>query len=830
MATSPEKNAVDNAQVPADSQTSGEGLVEDSNMKTKATGTDPPATGSTNSEHPATSAVTSPILQAQPATAHSHSAFIATAPATASNDSPWKEAGDSANTVPPDTAGVELPEVAKEAGDGQQWDGKRDKELVEEFEYLLEKSQQLFSGLSELPEIGSKYWLPHFQRTFEVYTKLWKFQSQHRLLLEKPEHYGLKRWEVGEIASKIGQLYYRYYLRTSETNYLQEAFVFYDAIRERNYFRGEQEVKNSALMIKKLRYYARFIVVCLQMNNTPMMLQLLEEVKGLIEVYSTTFNPVDKMEWSLVVKEMALFMQAVCNPVPTDDSGMMLPVSYRLVSRKRPRAEKDASKFRLQEVVVVGNRPTQIKFSELTLDMYYMLQMLEREPNIGAKDPAGPLPTSTPATASASVAAADANPTAAATADASYAVISEAAKSPEPSEHPSAAQERLDGTESAPPAAAAEPVRPESATADKEKEKGKEKERADANERDAERDKDRDRAMRRTNPHKYVLYQPSVSQIQVYLANAFREIGEQGCVLLYLSSDGSKFEAPEGTSTSEALQHGFIGGISTTRRAASEASQDRNAEQLINTLHPADLVPFTRKPFFMVVESESSTAYKNMPNLFNQPLLCLLSPTSYPLPASAGSIYTFFLHSPMVAFCVVSQITSMTASKWTGLESLANEMEDLILELINTHVKQNSLRKFLGDDFLRQIVVRHILCCVVLRLHLDFNRPEHWPQASPEYFVDVLAAPALVRKARDIIQFCEVEQFYRTDESVGELSPSPPSPVQTPPPPPPPQLSSSPSPSPSQQQQQPLQPQPPPQQQPPQPPADDLNKGSTKDA
>ncbi|KAJ2645574.1 hypothetical protein GGH99_008228, partial [Coemansia sp. RSA 1285] len=102
---------------------------------------------------------------------------------------------------------------------------EQDKEVVEEFEYLLEKSQQLFLGLSELPEIGSKYWMPHFQRTFEVFTKLWRFQNQHRLLLEKPEHYGLKRWEVGEIASKIGQLYYRYYLRTSETNYLQEAYV-----------------------------------------------------------------------------------------------------------------------------------------------------------------------------------------------------------------------------------------------------------------------------------------------------------------------------------------------------------------------------------------------------------------------------------------------------------------------------------------------------------------------------------------------------------------------------------------------------------------------------
>ncbi|KAJ2801277.1 hypothetical protein H4R21_002847, partial [Coemansia helicoidea] len=196
---------------------------------------------------------------------------------------------DSAGTADAAGGGVDVeagsPEGKRTADEVQ--DGEREREIVEEFEYLLEKSQQLFTGLGELPEIGSRYWLPHFQRTFEVYTRLWRFQSQHRVLLEKPEHYGLKRWEVGEIASKIGQLYYRYYMRTCETNYLQEAFVFYDAIRERSYFKGEQEMKNSALMIKKLRYYARFIVVCLQLSNTQMMLQLLEEVKALIDVYAT---------------------------------------------------------------------------------------------------------------------------------------------------------------------------------------------------------------------------------------------------------------------------------------------------------------------------------------------------------------------------------------------------------------------------------------------------------------------------------------------------------------------------------------------------------------
>ena len=89
--------------------------------------------------------------------------------------------------------------------------------------------------LRDLPPTG-KNWQPYFQRTFEVYTKLWKFQQVNRVILEIKENYGLKRHEIGEIASKIGQLYYHYYLRTSETNYLYEAYVFYEAIRDRQYY------------------------------------------------------------------------------------------------------------------------------------------------------------------------------------------------------------------------------------------------------------------------------------------------------------------------------------------------------------------------------------------------------------------------------------------------------------------------------------------------------------------------------------------------------------------------------------------------------------------
>ena len=85
---------------------------------------------------------------------------------------------------------------------------EEERKIVAEFVHLLEKSKQLFNGLRDLPPYGHKQWQGYFGRTFDIYTKLWKFQQQHRTILDA--RYGLKRWQIGEIASKIGQLYYHY--------------------------------------------------------------------------------------------------------------------------------------------------------------------------------------------------------------------------------------------------------------------------------------------------------------------------------------------------------------------------------------------------------------------------------------------------------------------------------------------------------------------------------------------------------------------------------------------------------------------------------------------
>ena len=290
-----------------------------------------------------------------------------------------------------------------------------------------------------------------------MYTKLWKFQQQHRPVLDG--RYGLKRWQIGEIASKIGQLYYHYYLRTSETNYLNEAYAFYSAIRSRSYYSRATKEERPDLMVKKLRYYARFIVVCLLLKKMTLVRDLVRELAKHIDDYSITYEPDDQLEWSMVLTEIKSFLEADAIMTVVDLDNMPLVIPHRLSPINTPPFEKVAiSYFTLAEIIIVGNVCDQVKFSELTLDMFRMLQVLEREPTDFTNQMYD-----------------------ASTATGRSLGAFENISSDRTVNHPS---------------------------------------------------------YKRDNPHKYLLYRPSFSQLFVFLASGFKELPANCVLLLYLSADG----------------------------------------------------------------------------------------------------------------------------------------------------------------------------------------------------------------------------------------------------------------------------------------------------
>ena len=93
--------------------------------------------------------------------------------------------------------------------------------------------------------------------------KLWQLKDRHREALTQA---GLTRWHMGEIASRIGQIYYEYYTRTSDSRFLKEASVWYDTVRKRQYFKMEEP--SEAQLQQQLRYCMRFTLVCILLQDS----------------------------------------------------------------------------------------------------------------------------------------------------------------------------------------------------------------------------------------------------------------------------------------------------------------------------------------------------------------------------------------------------------------------------------------------------------------------------------------------------------------------------------------------------------------------------------
>ena len=112
-----------------------------------------------------------------------------------------------------------------------------------------------------------------------------------------------------------------------------------------------------------------YILICL-INGCPF-----------LEEYNTVYEPDDQMEWGLVLAEIKAFIEAdtVANVLDSDSNSIVL--SHRLNPLITPPVERSPiMTLSLQEVIIVGNVTDQVKFSELTLDMFRMLETLEREP------------------------------------------------------------------------------------------------------------------------------------------------------------------------------------------------------------------------------------------------------------------------------------------------------------------------------------------------------------------------------------------------------------------------------------------------------------------
>lgn len=311
----------------------------------------------------------------------------------------------------------------------------------------------------------------------------------------------------------------------------------------------------------------------------------------------------------------------------------------RLQIKSKPLTREESNhKFRLQEVVLIGFYE-QAKFSELTMDMFRMLQALERDPFLKNTE------TST------------------FTEDNTHLTADSASTK---------TSEQKNGSITA--------------------------------------------ASKRGNPHKYLLYRPSIAQVQVHLAASFKDTADHTAMLVYLSGPGLYSEDSK-----------ISGGVSTAGRKAD----------VISCIHTADLIPYTRKAMFLIVESDNSSAFVNFGSPFGAPVVCLMSPRQTPSGLLEhdyryGSLFTMFLHSPVQAFCLVSKITECTDEQWSFLVAKMKVIEDHLLTFLSADTTLHKhIVKFMEDDFCRRLIVRYVLCLSMLNRHTLFTGSQYLPKISP---------------------------------------------------------------------------------------------------
>jgi len=106
-----------------------------------------------------------------------------------------------------------------------------------------------------------------------------------------------------------------------------------------------QIINSSALLIKELRYYARFIVVCLLLEKMSFAKELAGELTQMINDYVKHMKPHEMQEWQLVLQEITLFLQVRIFQLDLNYLPYHIPILGRLSSAYKRRSPTLHSAF-----------------------------------------------------------------------------------------------------------------------------------------------------------------------------------------------------------------------------------------------------------------------------------------------------------------------------------------------------------------------------------------------------------------------------------------------------------------------------------------------------
>ncbi|KAF8012252.1 hypothetical protein BT93_I0397 [Corymbia citriodora subsp. variegata] len=588
------------------------------------------------------------------------------------------------------------------------------------FKALVENADRKFGRVRDLPphERGLNHYFP---KVFKSYMRLWKYQQEHRAELVEA---GLNRWEIGEVASRIGQLYFGQYMRTSESRFLVEAYVFYEAILSRRYFEGGAQVRDLGVRAKELRFFARFLLVSLIVNRTDTVKLLVERFRAVLDDCRVNFRETSFKEWKIVVQEIIRFMDV------ESASMKVRPLRYCTVYDTHPKSLPYITRFhakrilKFQEAVLTSYHRNEVKFAELTLDTYRMLQCLEWEPS----------------------------------------GLFYQKKSVQSNENGSAIDHSgasgiidinlgMDLTDSSLP----------------------------------------------RNPRKAILYRPSVTQLIAVIATICEELQPDTLMLIYLSAPGRtghhNISQVENSKLSAKFSRTKFFGEFSREQSSSTSESSVDEKNTSNdfcdgclclaprrtmgsfNLYPADIIPFTRKPLFLIIDSDNSHTFKVVHGaergetaaLFLSPLRSANKNMSGADVAENSSQFTFFLTAPLLAF---SQLVGLSSSShdedaYKDAENiLASAFSGWEVTLCTSADLDLVWAQVLSDPFIRRLILRFVFCRSVLFFFCPSgNKEQYLPVCLPCLPESLSPTSEIVRSA--VLQianhFQVAERFHFTD-------------------------------------------------------------------
>ena len=81
-------------------------------------------------------------------------------------------------------------------------------------------------------------------------------------------------------------------------------------------------------------------------------------------------------------------------------------------------------------------------------------------------------------------------------------------------------------------------------------------------------------------------------------------------------------------------------------------------------------------------------------------------------------------------------------------------------------MKDNSIKRFIQDDFLKLFVVRYLFCLSLLKHHKSFKEPHHFPSIYPSLPADMEnGLSEITPQLKEIVGFVNVGGHYEFEET-----------------------------------------------------------------